>query len=134
MNTNEYILKLLQNSSVLEKPLNRHKNYLIQTEIEIDDVATPDNKDGTKDVVYKARCKGLIAIKKEKDKVVIAVNKKNFTPAQLTRFSLEAYHDKHYGEPMYEFIHHDSQEFYQQFYSKLRGNLDNVIRLLFTKP
>jgi len=128
---NENQIKLLQSTSILEKPLDPQKNYLIQTEIEIDGVGLKDNKNGTIDVIYKARGKGLVAIKGEKSKPIIAVKKDKMTPGQLTRFSLEQYHSSHYGEPGYEFICEDAEEFYKQTMQKFRWGLEKIVRLLF---
>jgi len=130
---NENILKILQSSFILERPINPLKNYIVQMEIEIAGVEQKDNKNGTVDVIFKGRGKNVLAIKTDK-KPVVAVKKNQFTPAQLTRFAIQAYYDQHYGEPDYEFIPNDSELFYEMVLKKFRGNLENVIRLLFTKP
>ncbi len=128
---NEHIIKVSSSACVLEKPLDRNKRYLIQMEIDIKDVQTPDKQDGTYDIVYKAKGIGLIAIQSEKEKPFIAVSQAKMSPSQLTRFAVEQYHQQHFGEPGYEFINKDPEEFYESFQKRLRWALEKIIRLLF---
>lgn len=54
MNINENILKIT-GGAYLNKPLNREQRARISTEIEVYDVATPDNQDGTYNQVFKTK-------------------------------------------------------------------------------
>lgn len=54
MNINENILKIT-GGAYLNQPLNREQRARISTEIEVYDVATPDNQDGTYNQVFKTK-------------------------------------------------------------------------------
>jgi hypothetical protein len=127
---NEHILRL-SGTANLPESLEENKNYFVGTEIELTNITHRDRKDGSKDIIYTGKTTGIVTIEVGKDKIIKSKDKK--TSSQKLRFALEIYHNNHNGEPMYEFVCADSEEFYNQFHNKLMGNLDNVIRLLFTK-
>lgn len=128
--TNEHILQL-SGTACLTMPLNEGESYKVETEIDIVSIIHKNRQDGTKDVIYKGKTTGIVDVKYRLGKKTSA--KKVRTESQRLRFALELYHNNHNGEPLYEFMHHDSEEFYKQFHEKIRANLDNIIRLIFTK-
>jgi hypothetical protein len=127
---NEHILQL-SGTACLTAPLQEGESYKIQTEIDIVSVVHKNRQDGTKDLVYKGKTTGIVDISDKLDNKVFG--KKTKTESQKLRFAIELYHNSHNGEPDYEFIHHDSEEFYRQVHDKLRARLDNIIRLIFSE-
>jgi len=108
-----------------------YSNYELKTRVDVTSIEHKDNNDGTVDVLYKIKSCGVAEFTDQMSKKTRGIKKGS--QSQKTRFSVAIYHEEHLGEENYEFIHHDLDEFYSQFQQKLRGNLDNVIRLLFTK-
>lgn len=128
LKTNEHILQL-SGSVNLQEPLEENNSYKIETEIDVVSIVHRNRQDGTKDLIYKGRTSGIIEIKDKKEKKILA--KKYNSPSQKMRFAIEIYHDNHNGEPNYDFINHDPEEFYNQTLNKIMANLDNIIRLIY---
>jgi hypothetical protein len=125
---NEHIIQLSGKANLIS-PLNEGESYKIQTEIDIVDINHKNRQDGTKDIIYRGKTTGIVEItdklgKKFKGKDVR-------TPSQKLRFAIELYHQNHNGEPYYEFINHDNEEFYSQTINKILAGLDNIIRLIY---
>jgi hypothetical protein len=125
---NEHIIQLSGKASLLT-PLNEGESYKIETEIDIVDINHKNRQDGTKDIVYKGKTTGVVEITDKLGKKV--KSKDTRTPSQKLRFAIEIYHQGHNGEPDYEFVHPDSEEFYRQTMGKIMAGIDNIIRLIY---
>lgn len=129
-NINDNFLKL-SSMAILEKPLDVDKNYIIQTEIEINDINLKDLKNEKWDRIYKAKVKGLIAIKAEKEKPIIAIRKDKMSPSQLLRYDIELLYQRK-GNIGFEFISNEysQEEFYQKSIEKIRKNIYKILKNL----
>jgi len=125
---NEHIIQLSGRASLLS-PLNEAESYKIETEIDIVDINHKNRQDGTKDIIYKGKTTGVVEITDKLGKKVRAKDAR--TPSQKLRFAIEIYHQDHNGEPYYEFVQHDSEEFYRQTMGKIMAGMDNIIRLIY---
>ena len=128
---NEHIIQLSGKANI-EEALSNDNRYTIVTEVEIDGANEKPTKNGKFDVIYKAKTTGILEIADSHGKIMRNKGGER-SESQKTRIAVAIYHKEHYGEPTYEFIHHNEDEFYRQVQDKLRSQLPNILRYLFTK-
>jgi len=127
---NEHIAKF-SGTANLPCPLKENHSYIVNAEFDLFNVSHKNRQDGTKDLIYCIKSTGVVKIKDEKEKIILA--KKILTVSQKLRFAIEIYHNKHNGEPGYSFLNADTEVFYENTIKLINGNLDNIIRLVYTK-
>lgn len=117
MNIDKYKIKVSTFAAELEAPLNRDLRTILQTEVEIYEVSTIDNQDGTFDEVYKSKVVGSTIVKQGDNKPIIGKSKRS--ASQRLRW---AFNDIN-----------ESEDFYQIYMNKLIENLPEVIEFLKNK-
>lgn len=126
---NEHILQLSGKAN-LPQPLKENCSYMINAEIDIKDIIHKNRQDGTKDLIYKGKSTGIVQIQNQRNKEEVFFAKDTRTASQKLRFAIELYHQNHNGEPDYEFIYPNSEEFYQRTMNKIMADISNIIRLI----
>jgi len=130
LKVNEHIAKFSGEAN-LSQPLKENHSYKVNAEFDVNNINHKNKQDGSKDLIYSMKSTGIVEIKDEKEKIILA--KKILTPSQKLRFAIEMYHNKHNGEPGYDFINAEPENFYENTIKLINGNLDNIIRLIYTK-
>lgn len=83
MQIDKYKLKVYMFTAELPEPLDREKRCLVTTEVDITDVGTPSNNDGTYDEVYKAKVVGTTIVKQGGEKAPILAKSKRSQSKKL---------------------------------------------------
>lgn len=127
---NEHIIKF-SGMANLPRPLKENHSYQVNGEFDIININHANKQNGTKDLIYCAKSTGIIEISEGTERPIYA--KKITTPSQKLRFAIEMYHQEHNGEPGYDFINAEAEDFYENTIKLINGNLPNIIRLVFNK-
>ncbi len=95
MEIDKYKVTINRFTAELDEPVDRHLRTLITAEVDIYDVSTPDNHDGTFDKVYKGKVNGTTILKQGEEKPPLVAKSKRSQSAKL-RMAIagEAGHDE----------------------------------------
>ena len=106
----KYKLKVASFTTELEKHLDRNKRTIVQTEVEIYEVSSQDNNDGTYNEVYKAKVVGATTC--DQGGIVVKGKSKRIQSQRLraTLWNINP-----------------SEEFYEATMNKILDNIEDII-------
>jgi len=121
MKWNEYILKISSAGICIPEPMKQSHRYQIKTEIDITNLESKDNQDGTYDLIHKTRQAGQVEIMDELGKVVQARDKKSVS--RSIHGAIWHYHNEH-GE------NEDFDNYYYRIGKKMASYMPEIIKFL----